>query len=126
MDNKDIDISSLLDKFAFQLTGRDLCNLITVAIASTTISPEASVKLCNGIRALAQQLGCCESTIYMLKREGVLDEAIKSQVGKKIVFDVEKARVAADKFQKDRRQQMSNESPIENRTVLFMPIKYIK
>lgn len=101
--NKDIDITGLLEKFVFQMSGREVYNLIQAAIISSTTSTSAQGMLCTGIHALAEQLGCCESTIYMLKREGVLDSAIKSQVGKKIVFDVEKARAAANQYQKERR-----------------------
>ena len=67
----------------------------------TTVAP-GTVRI-TGVRALAIYLGCCESTIFMLRRNGVLDEAIISQIGKKIVFDGDKARVLAYEFQKNRR-----------------------
>lgn len=105
LNKKDIDISVLLEKFVFQMTGLEVYNLIQAALSSANNSSNAQAELCTGIHALAEQLGCCESTIYMLRREGVLDDAVKSQVGKKIVFDVEKARTAADRYQKNRRSK---------------------
>ena len=44
-------------------------------------------------------------TIYDLKKKGVLDEAIISRVGRKIVFDAEKARVLASNYQSDQREK---------------------
>jgi hypothetical protein len=41
--------------------------------------------------------------VYTLKKIGVLDSAIVSQIGKRIVFDVNKARILADEYQKSRR-----------------------
>ena len=39
----------------------------------------------------------------MLRRNAVLDDAILSQVGKRIVFDGKKARALAAAFQKEQR-----------------------
>lgn len=46
-------------------------------------------KYLNSIDDLAKFLGCSKSTIYNMKSEGVLDDAI-SQYGRWMVFDVEK------------------------------------
>ena len=40
----------------------------------------------------------------MLKKEGVLDDAIVSQVGRKIIFNVGKARALADEYQRAQRE----------------------
>ena len=40
----------------------------------------------------------------MLKKEGVLDEAIVSQVGRKIILNVGKARALADEYQRTQRE----------------------
>ena len=42
----------------------------------------------------------------MLKKEGVLDEAIVSQVGRKIILNVGKARAAARIVQQETRQDV--------------------
>ena len=52
-----------------------------------------------GVHALALYLECCDSLVYKLRREGVLDEAIISRIGKKIVFDGEIARRCANEYQ---------------------------
>ena len=59
-----------------------------------------------GVHALAVELGCSDSTIYALMRApreedgsseggGILKPAIISRIGRRIVFDVEKARELA-------------------------------
>lgn len=101
----DIEIPALLEKFVFQMSGREIYSLIQAANASSNTSKDVPSKLCTGIHALAEHLGCCESTIYMLKREGVLDKAVISHIGKKIVFDVEKAREAAENFRKNKKAE---------------------
>ena len=40
----------------------------------------------------------------MIKKEGVLDDAIVSQVGRKIIFNVGKARALADEYQRAQRE----------------------
>lgn len=99
----EIDVATLMDRPIWQMSGREFCALTQFANKGNICNSNHKTELCTGIHALAEQLGCCESTIYMLRREGVLDESVRSQVGKKIVFDVEKARVAADKYQRERR-----------------------
>lgn len=104
-----IDIESLLNKPLWQLTGQEFCALTHYANGQayhTPVEPDTVVRI-TGVRALAEYLDCCESTVFMFRRNGVLDEAIISQIGKKIVFDGEKARAAADDFQKTRRSQNS-------------------
>ena len=66
---------------------------------------EPNTKYAYGIQELSDYIGCCQSTIYDLKKKGVLDEAIVSHVGRKIVFDAEKARVLASEYQSDQRQK---------------------
>ena len=52
---------------------------------------------------------CCDSLVYKLRREGVLDEAIISRIGKKIVFDGDVARRCANEYQEQQRAQRSDE-----------------
>ncbi len=58
-----------------------------------------------GMKELAAYLGCCESTIYAIKKAGALDEAIISKIGHRYVFDAEHARQLADNYQKAQREQ---------------------
>ena len=64
---------------------------------------ETKVQYAYGIAELAQAVGCCQSTIYALKKSGVLDSAVVSRIGKRIIFDVGKARTVADNYQKEQR-----------------------
>lgn len=102
---KKMEIRSLLEKPLWQLTGEEYVRLHAYACTinnDTTTAPAARV---TGVRALAEYLSCCESTIYALKREGVLDSAIISHVGKNIVFDGERARELAQAYMREHRQQ---------------------
>ena len=56
------------------------------------------------MKELAAYLGCCESTIYAIKKSGALDEAIISKIGHRIVFDAEKARELANEYQCQKRE----------------------
>lgn len=100
-------IEILLEKPLWQMTGKDFCILTDFANSQRQEATSSDIVRITGVRALAEYLNCCESTVFMLRRNGVLDETILSQVGKKIVFDGEKARAAADDFQKTRRSQNS-------------------
>lgn len=97
-------IKDLLKKPLWQMTGAEFCALTQYANAQGSCAPATpqTVRI-TGVHALAEHLGCCESTVYMLRRNGVLDEAILSRIGKHIVFDGEKARSAADNYQQTKR-----------------------
>lgn len=97
-----MELRELLQKPLWQMTGSEFLELVS-ASSSVDNTPSSSRTLCTGVHALAEYLRCCDATVYTLKREGVLDEAIVSRVGKRIVFDGEKARHLADKFLKRRR-----------------------
>lgn len=101
-----ITLEQLLEKPLWQMSGEEFFILSRHAAQkqSEMHKTEDDIELCTGVKALAEKLACCESTIYMLKREGILNEAVKSQIGKKIVFNVEKARELANEFQKRRRK----------------------
>lgn len=91
-----IDPATLLDKPIWQMSGREFCALTNYANAmNEALSAPASRHLCRGVRALATHLACSESKIYALRRDGVLDDAVVSRIGKAIVFDGEKARMLA-------------------------------
>lgn len=56
------------------------------------------VKTCSGTKELAAHLSCCESTIYALRRDGVLDDAVISQIGRRIVYNIDRARELANEY----------------------------
>ena len=59
-------------------------------------SPSSDRKLAYGIRGIAETFGCSIPTANRIKKSGVIDKAI-SQVGRKIVLDVDLAlELAAD------------------------------
>lgn len=64
---------------------------------------ENSKKYAYGMRALGDAIGCSLTTIFLLKKDGILDEAIVSFVGRRIAFDVEKARILADRYKSEQR-----------------------
>ena len=108
-----IDIQGLLEKPIWQMTGEEYCQLTHYALSLTPSAgsyqaPAGQKAL--GVHALAIELGCSESTIYALMRTpreedgsaiggGVLKEAIVSRIGRRIVFDVDKARELATQSQ---------------------------
>lgn len=101
-----ISLEQLLEKPLWQMTGQEFFILSChAAKRQKELSPHEAIEYCTGIKALSEKLACCESTVYMMKREGILDRAIKSQIGKKIVFNVDRARELANEYQKSRRRK---------------------
>ena len=97
MDNKDI--NGLLEKPLWQLTGSDYVALHAYACSVNTAGPEASqVTRVMGVQAVAEYCACSPSQIAKLLREGVLDSAIFTRIGKSIVFDGDEARRCADEY----------------------------
>ena len=108
-----IDIQGLLEKPVWQMTGEEYCQLTHYALSLTPSAGSSQAPVGQkalGVHALAIELGCSESTIYALMRTpreedgsaiggGVLKEAIVSRIGRRIVFDVDKARELATQSQ---------------------------
>lgn len=108
-----IDIQGLLEKPIWQMTGEEYCQLTHYALSLTPSAGSSQApagQKALGVHALAIELGCSESTIYALMRTpreedgsaiggGVLKEAIVSRIGRRIVFDVDKARELATQSQ---------------------------
>lgn len=104
-----IDIQGLLEKPIWQMTGEEYCQLTHYALSLTPSAGSSQApagQKALGVHALAEELGCSESTIYALMRTsrkedgsseggGVLKPAIVSRIGRRIVFDVDKARELA-------------------------------
>ena len=99
-----IDVVSLLTKPLWQLTGEEYVRLHAYACSLIKNAEAAPVTKVTGVRQLAEYLSCCESTVYLLRREGVLDSAVISRVGKNIVFDGGKARELAQAYMQEHRQ----------------------
>ena len=96
----------LLGKPLWQMTGEEFLQLNELTRSSSNSQQENNETkvYAHGINELASKLGCCQSTVYALKKLGILDNAIVSQIGKRIVFDVHKARELADEYQKSQRE----------------------
>ena len=107
-----IKIEGLLEKPLWQMTGEEYCQLTHYALslspnAGSSQTPAGQKAL--GIHALAVELGCSDSTVYGLMRAlrvdgsseggGILKAAIVSRIGRRIVFDVDKARELAKQYQ---------------------------
>ena len=56
-----------------------------------------------GIAALADALSCSPSQVAAMRRDGALDCAIISQVGRRIVFNIDQARSAANEWKKNKK-----------------------
>ena len=109
MENKS-NISELLSKPLWQMTGEEYYELTQFALASSQNADRGSTpagQKALGVHALAVELGCSDSTIYALMRAareedgsaeggGILKPAIVSRIGRRIVFDVDTARRLAD------------------------------
>ena len=109
----EININGLLEKPLWQMTGEEYCQLTQYALSLSTgtgTAPSPSGQKALGVHALAVELGCSDSTIYALMRTprvedgsseggGILKGAIVSRIGRRIVFDVDKARERATQYQ---------------------------
>lgn len=116
MENKS-NISELLSKPLWQMTGEEYYELTQFALASSRNAGSGSTpagQKALGVHALAVELGCSDSTIYALMRApreedgsteggGILKPAIVSRIGRRIVFDVDTARRLADGYQSSRK-----------------------
>ncbi len=106
-------IDGLLKKPLWQMTGEEYCQLTQYAMSlspNAGTSPVSMGQKALGVHALAVELGCSDSTIYALMRAareedgssdggGILKPAIVSRIGRRIVFDVDKARELATQYQ---------------------------
>ena len=82
------------------MSGEEFCQLTMYANSGCqTGGNTASREYAYGIHEFGTIIGCFDSTIYSLKKMGMLNDAIVSQIEKKIIFDVEKARRLAEEFQ---------------------------
>lgn len=110
-----IEVSELKKKMLVQLTGEELVTLIKYAVGTAendTNSGTNKRTLAYGVEELANALGCSPSKIHGLMRTprnedgsaehgGILRDAIVSRIGRKIVYDTERARELANKYSKN-------------------------
>lgn len=97
-------IKDLLRKPLCMMSGEEYVALHAYACTINTEGPEASkVTRVKGVQAVAEYCDCSPSQIAKLLREGVLDTAILSRIGKSIVFDANKARDCANVYQEQKR-----------------------
>lgn len=106
-------IEGLLEKPVYMMTGEEYLELTHYALANSQPAANQTTRggqKAFGVHALAVELGCSDSTIYALMRAprkeddsadggGVLKDAIISRIGRRIVFDVDKARELAQQSQ---------------------------
>ena len=117
----DTNVKQLLNIPVWQMTGEEQYRIIQYALGHGAPHGEANPTMIPvdmpfapkrtriaGVHALALYLECCDSLVYKLRREGVLDEAIISRIGKKIVFDGEIARRCANEYQEQQRTLRSD------------------
>ena len=116
----DINVKQLLNTPVWQMTGEQQYRLIQYALGNGSANNGVNTAMetntpfapkCTriaGVHALALYLECCDSLVYKLRREGVLDDAIISRIGKKIVFDGEIARRCANEYQEQQRTLRSD------------------
>lgn len=77
------------DKPLLAVTVGEFSSIIRELLHERTVCSDNTV---CGLNELAGVLGCGRSKVSELKRIGVLDDAVVSDVGRQTVFDVEKAR----------------------------------
>jgi hypothetical protein len=98
-------IHTLLERRLIDLNGAQFVALQRYAVETASPSSPAPAKeQAIGISALAEALACSVSQIYILQKEGVLEEAVISRIGRHIVFDVNKARAAANAWRENKRK----------------------
>lgn len=77
------------DKPLLTVTVGEFSSIIRELLKERVVPSDKTV---CGLSELAGVLGCGRSKVSELKRLGVLDDAVVSEVGRQTVFDVEKAR----------------------------------
>lgn len=102
-------VEQLLKTPIWQMTGEDFIHLLRYALDAQAGTKKAVDRiLIAGARPLAEHLSCSESMVHKLLRDGALAPAIVSHIGKKWVFDGEKARACANSFMEQQRMQRND------------------
>ena len=107
MIGKIISLEVLLQKPVCYMSGEELAYLINnIGILKPDThqespAPSSTKKLAYGIKGIAETFGCSIPTANRIKKSGVIDKAI-SQIGRKIVVDVDLALELAGKRKKEK------------------------
>lgn len=96
-------IEKLLKMPMWQMTGEEF--LLLREKYCNKVQNFNPVNIAYGMRNLGDAIGCSLTTVYDLKRKGVLDGAIISFIGRRIAFDVEVARKLASQYKEQQRTQ---------------------
>ncbi len=99
-------INELMKLPIWQMTGEEQYRIIQYALGHGAPHGEANPTMIPVDMPFAPKR--TDSLVYKLRREGVLDEAIISRIGKKIVFDGEIARRCANEYQEQQRTLRSD------------------
>ena len=105
--NTTIDYEAIKDRPVYTLSCAEFCALTQYAhmgLADSDAAPIAHAQAI-GISALASALSCSPSQIAIMRRDGALRDCVISHVGRKYVFDVEKARKAANNWKAAKNQE---------------------
>ncbi len=96
------EINKLLNTRLLDLDGRQY--LALQAYANNFNSRPVAVERAQaiGIAQLAQALHCSVSQVAKMRREGILDDAVISRLGRNIIFDIRKAENAANKWHENK------------------------
>lgn len=103
-------MEELLARPMWQMTGEEYCELMRYALAmdrGISLTPQSISprRQAIGVPALAKELGCSASTLYSIKHYADFKPALISRIGRKEVFDVEKARTIADDYMTRMREE---------------------
>lgn len=92
MNKRNIEISTLLDKPIWQLSGREFAALMrsTLMEMENGREEEPKKRFVFGLDGICDLFGCSKSTAERIKKSGIIDAAI-TQVKRKIVVDAELA-----------------------------------
>lgn len=96
MDTHEINVEPLLSRRIIDLSGNEFVALTRYASANTGAHAPVAPTQAIGITALARALSCSPSQIANMRRDGALQGCVISHVGRNYVFNVDKAREAAN------------------------------
>jgi hypothetical protein len=102
-----MDISTLKEKFLWQMTGEEFLQLQQLSANDTPLSPSVLVpapekKHVYGIAGIARLFDCSMPTAHRIKSSGKIDKAIV-QIGRKIIVDANLALELAGRKQGGRK-----------------------
>ena len=98
------DYEAYKDKPVCMLYCWELVELIRYANSNLTGETGSNTKkTAVGMKELADELSCSQSVLYKMKKENILDNAVISRIGRRFVYDVEKARELANLWRNNKK-----------------------